>query len=443
MESSRAFELASALLDEPLASKDFARADHLLRGRVHDLARWETDLLSARVALVRGREQEADSLLRSCMSAAADQTQHALRKFSAREADADRGVRWLEILHDLAPSAKKPAIQKEISTYRHAHALGQAWSFSPRAGTDADAPLNPVDGIPSSVVTPRERASALNERAMQTKPPAKESRASASMSGMNDRTRLIGLVAGGCLALIVVLATVLWFVLRSPVEPDPGIGQTATVASAQPAPAPQPEAIAAPEPATRPDPLPAITTPQPAPDAAPPPRRATLPSPPRSSSAPKPTPRPPSRSATQPRRPAPAAASAPAAPAAAAPAPDVPAEPPASAVASTVGSVQARQALEAGARSENAGDLAAAIRHYERARALDSSLTVISNASIARVRNQMGSSSSEAYRRARQYDAVGRVTDAIRWYDRAVRTMPEGPEKEVAARRLAMLRGEQ
>jgi tetratricopeptide (TPR) repeat protein len=121
----------------------------------------------------------------------------------------------------------------------------------------------------------------------------------------------------------------------------------------------------------------------------------------------------------------------------------VPAEPPASAVASTVGSVQARQALEAGARSENAGDLAAAIRHYERARALDSSLTVISNASIARVRNQMGSSSSEAYRRARQYDAVGRVTDAIRWYDRAVRTMPEGPEKEVAARRLAMLRGEQ
>jgi tetratricopeptide (TPR) repeat protein len=121
----------------------------------------------------------------------------------------------------------------------------------------------------------------------------------------------------------------------------------------------------------------------------------------------------------------------------------VPAEPPASAVASTVGSVPARQALEAGARSENAGDLAAAIRHYERARALDSSLTVIANASIARVRNQMGSSASEAYRRARQYDAVGRVTDAIRWYDRAVRTMPEGPEKEVAARRLAMLRGEQ
>jgi hypothetical protein len=49
---------------------------------------------------------------------------------------------------------------------------------------------------------------------------------------------------------------------------------------------------------------------------------------------------------------------------------------------------------------------------------------------------------SDALRRARQYDAVGRRSDAITWYERALETMPESdPNREAVTKRLSELRG--
>ena len=49
---------------------------------------------------------------------------------------------------------------------------------------------------------------------------------------------------------------------------------------------------------------------------------------------------------------------------------------------------------------------------------------------------------SDALRRARQYDAVGRRSDAITWYERALETLPESdPNREVVKKRLSELRG--
>lgn len=49
---------------------------------------------------------------------------------------------------------------------------------------------------------------------------------------------------------------------------------------------------------------------------------------------------------------------------------------------------------------------------------------------------------SDALRRARQYDAVGRRNDAIAWYERALETLPESdPNREAVTKRLSELKG--
>jgi hypothetical protein len=48
---------------------------------------------------------------------------------------------------------------------------------------------------------------------------------------------------------------------------------------------------------------------------------------------------------------------------------------------------------------------------------------------------------NDAMVRARQYDALDRVQDAITWYERAVRSYPaDHPSRSQAAERLAVLR---
>lgn len=105
----------------------------------------------------------------------------------------------------------------------------------------------------------------------------------------------------------------------------------------------------------------------------------------------------------------------------------------------------ARTALEAGTRAETTKDWKTALQHYQRARALDPSMSVFIDASIARVKEQMGTpSDSDALRRARQYDALGRRAEAITWYERALESLPESdPNRDVVRKRLNELKGAQ
>jgi tetratricopeptide (TPR) repeat protein len=103
--------------------------------------------------------------------------------------------------------------------------------------------------------------------------------------------------------------------------------------------------------------------------------------------------------------------------------------------------VAVRNALEAGARSESAADWEAALNHYQTARTLDPTLGVIVDSAIDRVRARMGPAARDAFNRARQYDALGRAVEAITWYERAIRGLPESdPNRETAVERLAILR---
>jgi tetratricopeptide (TPR) repeat protein len=101
------------------------------------------------------------------------------------------------------------------------------------------------------------------------------------------------------------------------------------------------------------------------------------------------------------------------------------------------------QVIEAAVRSESAGDWPTALRHYENLQQLDPSIRTFVDAAIARVKTQLAESAADAFRRARLYDAIGRRLDAIVWYERAVRSLPDSdPNKKTAADRLLELRGD-
>jgi tetratricopeptide (TPR) repeat protein len=140
----------------------------------------------------------------------------------------------------------------------------------------------------------------------------------------------------------------------------------------------------------------------------------------------------------------PTAAAPAAAPSTAAP-PAAAAEPPRNLPVIVPDPAAARTSLEAGARAETTKDWKTALQHYQRARALDPSMSVFIDASIARVKEQMGTpSDSDALRRARQYDALGRRAEAITWYERALESLPESdPNRDVVRKRLNELKGAQ
>ena len=59
----------------------------------------------------------------------------------------------------------------------------------------------------------------------------------------------------------------------------------------------------------------------------------------------------------------------------------------------------------------------------------------------ARVRDRMKTDGADAFRRARQYDALGRVPEAVALYERAVRYLDASdPNREAARARLEVLR---
>ena len=104
----------------------------------------------------------------------------------------------------------------------------------------------------------------------------------------------------------------------------------------------------------------------------------------------------------------------------------------------------AQAALDAAAKAESEGDLVEALQQYLRAQQMDASTTAGAEESVKRLHARMKTEGSDARIRARQYDAAGRVPEAVALYERAFRYLPdEDPNKKTAKDRLDALRGRQ
>jgi tetratricopeptide (TPR) repeat protein len=100
----------------------------------------------------------------------------------------------------------------------------------------------------------------------------------------------------------------------------------------------------------------------------------------------------------------------------------------------------AERAVDAAAKLEKAGDLAAALQEYERARQLDPQRSGLDH-TMARLKDQMKTGGEDAYKRARQYDAAGRLPEAVALYERALKLLPpDHPSRPPAKERLELLR---
>lgn len=101
----------------------------------------------------------------------------------------------------------------------------------------------------------------------------------------------------------------------------------------------------------------------------------------------------------------------------------------------------AQLAIDTGGRSETAGDYPAAIKQYEQALQLDPSSSAAADA-MRRVRTRMQVEGEDAFKRARQYDALGRANEAIGMYEKALQLLPaDHANAKTAKERLAALRG--
>jgi tetratricopeptide (TPR) repeat protein len=100
----------------------------------------------------------------------------------------------------------------------------------------------------------------------------------------------------------------------------------------------------------------------------------------------------------------------------------------------------ANQELVLALQSETAGDFPAALSHLERARQLDPSVADFAQL-VNRVKTRMKNEATEAIKRARQYDALDRVSQAIAEYERAKRNLlDDDPDKKTVNERLDALR---
>ena len=101
----------------------------------------------------------------------------------------------------------------------------------------------------------------------------------------------------------------------------------------------------------------------------------------------------------------------------------------------------ARTALEAGGKAETDRDYPEAERQYQRALNADPNSAPAQDG-VRRVKARMVSEGEDAFKRARQYDALGRVQDAISMYEKAIQLLPsEHASVKIAMERLAALKG--
>jgi tetratricopeptide (TPR) repeat protein len=101
----------------------------------------------------------------------------------------------------------------------------------------------------------------------------------------------------------------------------------------------------------------------------------------------------------------------------------------------------AQLAVDTGNKAEMGGDYDAAVKQYERAQQLDPDSTAPADA-MRRLKARMQGEGEDAFKRARQFDALGRSADAVTMYEKAVKLLPaDHANTKIAKERLAALRG--
>ncbi len=101
----------------------------------------------------------------------------------------------------------------------------------------------------------------------------------------------------------------------------------------------------------------------------------------------------------------------------------------------------AKTAVDAGGKAEADRDYAEAERQYQRALQADPQSTAAQDG-LRRVKARMLSEGEDAFKRARQYDALGRVQEAIAMYEKAIQLLPsDHASLNIARDRLAALKG--
>jgi tetratricopeptide (TPR) repeat protein len=100
-----------------------------------------------------------------------------------------------------------------------------------------------------------------------------------------------------------------------------------------------------------------------------------------------------------------------------------------------------RDVLQQAEKLESANDLPGARSRYLNATQLDPAATSAAEESIRRLDVRMKREADEALTRAKQYDAVGRIPEAVALYERAYQYLPEAdPARKPVKDRLELLR---
>ena len=99
--------------------------------------------------------------------------------------------------------------------------------------------------------------------------------------------------------------------------------------------------------------------------------------------------------------------------------------------------VTGKDAFEAGNKFDAAGRWSQALEQYDRARQLDPSLRSQVDEATRRVLAKMRGAGGDAFKRARQYDALGRAADALKEYENAAQWLPSDDANRAVARQRA------
>ncbi len=105
---------------------------------------------------------------------------------------------------------------------------------------------------------------------------------------------------------------------------------------------------------------------------------------------------------------------------------------------------RAQQFLEAAEKLEAAGELPGALRQFEAAQRLDSSMAGPVEDAIQRLNARMKGVAADAIARAKVFDAYGRIQEAVAMYERAYSYLPDAdPRKKAVRDRLEVLESRQ